>query len=100
MGAIRPTEFLRRAWTRKDKHRTAPNIAELIILMEAVTVWAKFEVAIEEREHRQRTLERVCRVGIELLRLGNQYGAVQVYLALISLDLGYFKEDIQVLYDD
>ena len=98
--AIRPTEFLRKAWTRKDKHVTAPNIAELIIFMESVTVWAKFEIAVQIKEHRRKTIERICRIGIELFELGNQYGAVQIYLSLISSDLSYFKNDLEILFEN
>ena len=97
--AIRPTEFLRKAWTKKDKHLTAPNIAELIIFMEALTVWAKFEIAAEIHKYRKKTIERMCRIGMELLRLGNQYGAVQIYLSLISTDAKCFKHDLGVLDD-
>eukprot|EP01083_Nonionella_stella_P082877 228912_1 len=97
--AIRPTELLCKAWTKKDKHVTAPNIAELIIFMEAVTVWAKFEIAVAVREDREKIVERMCRIGIELLKLENQYGAVQIYLALVSIDMKYFRSDLEILHD-
>eukprot|EP01084_Bolivina_argentea_P273833 466570_1 len=67
--------------------------------MEAITVWAKFEIAVEISKFRKKTIERICRIGIELLRLRNIYGAVQIYLSLISSDVKWFKNDLQILFD-
>lgn len=100
LKAIRPTELLRKAWTKKDKHLTAPNVAELIFFMESISIWAKLEIVSAEHKFRRETFSKICRIGILFHSYGNQYGAIQIYLTLQSTDVRCFSQSREVLNEN
>ena len=91
--AIKPSEFLNLAWTRKNKEEIAPNIVTLTKNFNSAAGWIATKIQrVQELKERAKMLGRMIQLAEELRALSNFSGLMAVLSGLESASVYRLKQ--------
>lgn len=99
MTKIRPTEFLKQAWSKQEKDEKAPNIVSYIDWFNKVSRWVSTEIVKGDTpEQRSVIIAKFIQIGMRLKELSNFNGVMEVISSLHSAAISRLKQSWAVLY--
>lgn len=83
--AIKPSELVGSVWTKKDKHKTSPNLLKMMRHSSSFSFWLmKCVLETENVDERVAVVSRILEIMIVLQELNNFNGVVEVVGAMNS----------------
>eukprot|EP01091_Cochliopodium_minus_P009358 TRINITY_DN2293_c0_g1_i1.p1 TRINITY_DN2293_c0_g1~~TRINITY_DN2293_c0_g1_i1.p1 ORF type:complete len:664 (-),score=214.51 TRINITY_DN2293_c0_g1_i1:76-2067(-) len=91
--SIKPCEFFRCAWSKKNAQETAPNVMAMTKFFNQVSFWLATEIVqTPNLEKRVEIVTRMIQLGEYSLSLNNYNGLMEIYCALSMSPISRLKD--------